>query len=1063
MDVPIGQMHSSDIKHTHPGSDTKAVRKKKQSYLFFLFLLILTVSVIGILYKTTRQAYSTAPKETNAVGAVRGNPGDLWADIVLGQIDFNQATPNEKVPYKGMNPGGVLIDRTTTPNRLYVYDGANSRVLGHSYLGTCLQDASTHCTTNNDCSSNSCVLIPNKPADIVLGQPSAWGYSGCNNDGNMENYPDRKPASASTLCSMPELINSPLEAGSAVGMAVDDEGNLFLPDFHNSRILKFNKPFETDTVADDVWGQDDFAGNKCNKTDLDIALGVIPSPSASTICMGRNANYQESFVAGVDIDGQGNLWVADSSNHRVLRYPTTGNGQNAKTADLVLGQPGFTTRMAGSEMNQMKEPAVVRINRASGTVYVADKMNNRVLVFEPPFTSGMSATSLIGSQLKAPSGLEIDSNGNIWISDFGNNMLELWTAGADVPSKVLFKDTFQPNEKCGTATQNATCINPLPGQVCLENMCGVSGSIGYDTAGNIYAGASTNFQDMFRFPNPIPTPQEGRLYSADYQLLSPPNGHNLLSSKGLYSPRGVVVANNQLIVSDGNKVVFWNDVSSLSNGKPADGVITVSGFEETNPWTIGRIKADSQNRLWVIRKGTVDVYQLPLTHLAQPIRAGALTHERPVSVLGGGEISWNFHDDFLDIEPDPTGDFLWVSQGTEMPPLHRIFRVKNPFTNPVVDVILGQPDALGKGCNQQSGTDYEYMYTFKAPNTVCFPGTVKLDRLGNLWVSDHYQEVKGNLRLLMFDHSLFSNITDTPLFGPNATIVSPQLTAFEPAFDSQNRMILGYNSWGRFPAFPGLYSNPLATFASSVEPDAMLKDFFSHGYASAFDEHDNLYIADLNRGRVLVYFTPMSFINPPEPTQIPSPTPSFAASPTPTPTLKPIFLLNQSFEIDENNDGVPDDWERGASRDRHDIRTDETHYFGQYSFKFLTNPLKKKIIQQTVGSNQNPLPLLTKFFVSGMAKADNLTNNTVRVNILVYYEDNTRQSFSLKFPSAGSFDWTQRTGIIPVNKPMQSITIAAETSYLNVGSSVYFDDIRLSEQPLRDSNPEVLISETQGE
>src|SRR4051812_19047898 len=80
---------------------------------------------------------ATAFRLPEAVGAtpVRGAAGDRWADVVLGQPGFGQITPNEVTARRLFNPGGVIVDRSVAPARLYVYDGGNSRVLGLSHLG----------------------------------------------------------------------------------------------------------------------------------------------------------------------------------------------------------------------------------------------------------------------------------------------------------------------------------------------------------------------------------------------------------------------------------------------------------------------------------------------------------------------------------------------------------------------------------------------------------------------------------------------------------------------------------------------------------------------------------------------------------------------------------------------------------------------------------------------------------------------------------------------------------------------------------------------------------------
>src|SRR3990172_7722091 len=60
---------------------------------------------------------------------VRGKIGDWRADVILGQPDFSQITPNEVVGNKLFNPRGAYVDRSVQPNRVYVYDSGNSRVL----------------------------------------------------------------------------------------------------------------------------------------------------------------------------------------------------------------------------------------------------------------------------------------------------------------------------------------------------------------------------------------------------------------------------------------------------------------------------------------------------------------------------------------------------------------------------------------------------------------------------------------------------------------------------------------------------------------------------------------------------------------------------------------------------------------------------------------------------------------------------------------------------------------------------------------------------------------------
>jgi hypothetical protein len=86
-------------------------------------------------------------------------------------------------------------------------------------------------------------------------------------------------------------------------VAVDAAGNLYVADKSNSRVLEYDAPLATDTVADRVFGQGSLTSSSgCN-------LGLA-SPSANSLCN----------PWGVAVDAAGNLYVGDQGNNRVLEY-----------------------------------------------------------------------------------------------------------------------------------------------------------------------------------------------------------------------------------------------------------------------------------------------------------------------------------------------------------------------------------------------------------------------------------------------------------------------------------------------------------------------------------------------------------------------------------------------------------------------------------------------------------------------------------------------------------------------------------------------------------------------
>jgi sugar lactone lactonase YvrE len=198
------------------------------------------------------------------------------------------------------------------------------------------------------------------------------------------------------------------------GVAVDGNSNVYVADAANNRVLQFDDPQNTDTVADRVFGQGgSFTTKFCN-------LGGI---SASSLC------YPED----VAVDAAGNLFVVDWQNNRVLEYftPTTTD----TIADRVFGQLGsFTTGTAATTptANSLSNPYSVAVDPA-GNLYIGDRGMHRVLQFNPPlsnttadrvfgqlgsFTTGVPNNGGVSADSLAwPSGIGVDTVGNLYVTD----------------------------------------------------------------------------------------------------------------------------------------------------------------------------------------------------------------------------------------------------------------------------------------------------------------------------------------------------------------------------------------------------------------------------------------------------------------------------------------------------------------------------------------------------------------------------------------------------------------------------------------------------------------------
>ena len=129
-----------------------------------------------------------------------------------------------------------------------------------------------------------------------------------------------------------------------------------------------------------------------NITELASADVVLGQPDFTTATLGVTASKMNQPVS-VATDGT-RLFVAEWGNNRVLIYNQIPTASGA-AADLVIGQTNFTTSTAGTGLNKLTRPNSVATD---GTrVIISDTLNNRVLLFNRlPSQNGASADISLG-------------------------------------------------------------------------------------------------------------------------------------------------------------------------------------------------------------------------------------------------------------------------------------------------------------------------------------------------------------------------------------------------------------------------------------------------------------------------------------------------------------------------------------------------------------------------------------------------------------------------------------------------------------------------------------------
>jgi streptogramin lyase len=243
--------------------------------------------------------------------------------------------------------------------------------------------------------------------------------------------------------------------GAPYGVAVDSAGNVYIADINNDVIEKVTS---SGTLSI-------FAGTGSPGA-------PIPGPATSSPL---------NLPRGIAVDSAGNLIIADSNNGVVEQVTPSG------TLSIIAGTPGsYGPPIPGpATSSTMDAPTGVAIDSA-GNLYIADEGRNQIYEVTPSGTLSIIAGTggsgpptpgpATNSEFYSPSSVAVDSTGNVYISDQGNNLIEKVTPSGTLSIIVGTPGSSGP---------------PTPGPAVsssLDNPLGVA----IDSAGNLYIADQVN-------------------------------------------------------------------------------------------------------------------------------------------------------------------------------------------------------------------------------------------------------------------------------------------------------------------------------------------------------------------------------------------------------------------------------------------------------------------------------------------------------------------------------------------------------------------------------------------
>ena len=188
------------------------------------------------------------------------------------------------------------------------------------------------------------------------------------------------------------------------GIAVDAAGNVYVASPLSQNVWKISPSGAKTLVAGPSVGRAGFSG------DGGLATSALLS-----------------FPNGLAFDGDGNLFISDSNNNRIRRVSPEG----IITTVAGIGTAGFSGDGGPATSAQLRYPLGIQLD-ANGNLFIADAHNNRIRKVTPAgiiTTVAGDGTDGFGgdggpaesAQLNYPTSIALDGAGNLFIADYYNN------------------------------------------------------------------------------------------------------------------------------------------------------------------------------------------------------------------------------------------------------------------------------------------------------------------------------------------------------------------------------------------------------------------------------------------------------------------------------------------------------------------------------------------------------------------------------------------------------------------------------------------------------------------
>jgi sugar lactone lactonase YvrE len=407
----------------------------------------------------------------------------------------------------------------------------------------------------------------------------------------------------------------------------------------------------------------------------------------------------------VAVDASGNVYVADQLNDRVQKV--SADGTTVTTVAGQIGNPGFGGDGGPATSAQLNQPTGLALD-VGGNLYIADRANNRIrevnatsqviTTIAGDGTAGFSGDTgqAVSAELSGPTGVAVDTHGNLFIADQGNAVVREVAAGVittvagmagfsgysgdggpatsaelggpfdvavDSSGNLYISDPYSPSVRKVAGGM----ISTVAGDGFHPTYAGDGGEavnatlypfgLTVDSAGNLYiaCGGDSNNNRITKISNGVITTvagdgtlgQSGVPGSATLAELSDPEGVALDSSKNVY------------IADTGNNAI--EKVTFAGTSTPTV-TVTPATFTVTTAQSLTVTIAVSGGNGTAVATGTVTLTGGGYTSPATTLSDGAAT-----ITIAAGELAVGSYDLTVNYTPDSASSSVYSPATGESP------------------------------------------------------------------------------------------------------------------------------------------------------------------------------------------------------------------------------------------------------------------------------------------------------------------------------------------------------------------------------------------------------------